>query len=333
MARPPVSEDDDLPWLAEGVREERATIVPRARLLGGGVVAVALAGLVALGVYFASGHKSDGSSGYARPEDAPLIAADAGAYKVVPTDPGGAQIGGIDDAIAATAGGTDQGSAIVADDAEEPLARPLPGTTAPTATVPPPVDLLPPASRAPAAPAVVPVTIAPAPVQPPARTAAAVPAVKPTAGTPTPKPVVPATKPEPQIAANRPPPAPAAKPAKPHDDPLASPAEATKPADVAKPKAAAGTDAAKLAVSPDAPAKGSVALQLGAFSTRDKAEAAWTKAGGDGALSGLAKRIEPVERDGKTLYRLRAGGVASRDAARALCARLAAAGHACIVAE
>ena len=78
---------------------------------------------------------------------------------------------------------------------------------------------------------------------------------------------------------------------------------------------------------------GLVTLQLGAFSTRDKADAAWTKAGGDGALSGLTKRIEPVEHDGVTLYRLRAGGVASADAAKALCGRLHAAGAACIVTE
>ncbi len=74
-------------------------------------------------------------------------------------------------------------------------------------------------------------------------------------------------------------------------------------------------------------------LQLGAFSTRDKADAAWTKAGGDGALSGLTKRIEPVDRDGTTLYRLRAAGVASKAAATALCGRIKAAGNACIVAE
>lgn len=310
MARPPV-DDDDLPWLAEGVREERSTLVPRARLFGGALVAVVLAVLVGLGVYLVSGHKSDGSSGYARAEDAPLIAADAGAYKIAPTDPGGAQITGIDDSVAAVAGGRDQGSAILPDEPEEPLARP--GTPAA-----PPTDLLPatiPPATAPPAAVPTPRAIAPAPVVAPTPPVAAKPApvtpARPTAAAAPVKPKVEATTPRPDAARTDAPPKPKA-----HD---------------ADPLAAIGHDLG--ATSPVAAHAGHVALQLGAFSTRDKADAAWTKAGGDGALTGLTKRIEPVDRDGTTLYRLRAGGVASPDAAKALCGRIRSAGNACIVAE
>jgi cell division septation protein DedD len=308
MARRP-AEDDDLPWLAEGVREAPATFVPRARLIGGGIVAVLLAALVGLGVYFASGHKSDGSSGYARAEDAPLIAADAGPYKVSPTDPGGAQITGIDDSVATVASGADHGSALAPDTTEEPLPRPgTAGAATETAPAAPPTNLLPPAiAPAPAAP---PVAIAPAPI------------VAPKAPVAAPKPVAP--KPEAKAKADTPAKADtAAKPADPATraakvDPAAAPVDAAPPKPAkAKPEAAAG----------------SATLQLGAFSTRDKADAAWTKAGGDGALAGLTKRIEPVDRDGTTLYRLRAAGVASKAAAAALCGRIKAAGNACIVAE
>jgi cell division protein FtsN len=327
MARDP---DDDLPWLAEGVREERSTLVPRARLFGGGLIVVALVVLVGLGVYLASGHKSDGSAGYVRAEDAPLIAADAGAYKVAPTDPGGARITGIDDSVAAVAGGRDQGSAILPDEPEEPIARP--GAPGAAATAGPPTDLLPatipPAATAPAASPPRAIAVAPIPTAP--ITAAPVVAPKPVAATPALKPApdavsaAKAVKPTKTTAADKPEAKTEATPAaKPHADRLAAIG-----ADLATPaKPIASKPATKAA------AGGSITLQLGAFSTRDKADAAWTKAGGDGALSGLAKRVEPVDRDGTTLYRLRAGGVVSKEAAAALCTRLKAAGNACVIAE
>ncbi len=315
MARP-APQDDDLPWLAEGVREERSTMVPRARLVGGGLVAVLLAVLVALGVFLAAGHKSDGSAGYARPEDAPLIAADPGPYKVAPENPGGAQITGIDDSVAAVASGTEQASAIAPDAAEEPLARPAPGTA-------PPVDLLPPRTDAPTR--AVPV----APVVPPTVTPAAAP-TRPAAA-PSAAPTKPAAAPAVAKPAE-----PAAKPATPQPKPKLAEAAATPKPD-GRPRGedkAKGTDPlAPAAQRVETASKGGTVLQLGAFSTRDKADAAWTKVASDGALSGLAKRVEPVDRDGATLYRLRAGGVASTEAAKALCTRIKAAGNACIVAE
>ena len=157
-------------------REERSPLVPRARLFGGGLLAVGVAVLVGLGVYFASGHKSDGSSGYARPEDAPVIAADTGPYKVAPEHPGGAQITGIDDTIAATASGQNPGSAIAADTPEEPIARTQLSTPTAAQPAPPPVapptDLLPatipPAAALPSRPIVTAPVVAPKPAVAPA---------------------------------------------------------------------------------------------------------------------------------------------------------------------
>lgn len=319
--RPPANnygDDDDQPWLAEGVREAPATFVPRARLIGGGLVALLLAVLAGLGVYLAVGHKSDGSSGYARAEDAPLITADAGPYKVSPTDPGGAQITGIDDSVAIVAGGADRVSALAPETIEEPLARP--GTAG--AALPPPTDLLP-ATIPPAVP----------PVAPPAKIIVPAPVVAPKVVAPAPVPAKPVAV---ATLTNPTPPKLKARPA-PGADPLAPAGKAADPvtraarfdpekADAVTPKPAA-TAVAKSETG------GSVTLQLGAFSTREKAEAAWSKVGGDGALSGLTRHIEPVERDGKTLYRLRAAGVASKAAATALCGRITGAGSACIVAR
>ena len=338
-------DDDDAPWLAEGVREERSTLVPRARLVGGGLLAVLLAMLVALGVYLAAGKKADGSQGYVRAEDAPLIAADAGPYKVPPADPGGAQIGGVTDTLAAAGAGDDAGSAIDLTDTEEPLARPgaLPTDLLPATIAPAPVVALvhptPSASQTASERSPAPFAIQPAAKVPVPAAAARAPATMPVAKAPAAAPAKaevttspPSAKPANAAKPDRPKPT-AQKPrlrdaAAPVDllPPAADPLAATLPRPKPKPTA----DPA--AVSDTPKAKTLTTLQLGAFSSPEKAEAAWIKAGGDGALSGLAKRIEPVERDGKTLYRLRAGGVAP-DAAAALCARLHAAGAACIVAQ
>ena len=283
-------DDGNQPWLAEGVREEQSTLVPRARLFGGGLLAVGVVVLVGLGVYLASGHKSDGSSGYARPEDAPVIAADAGPYKIAPDHPGGAQITGIDDTIAATASGQNPGSAIAADTPEEPIARTQLGASpTPAPAVAAPTDLLP--------PAIPPATVTPLPSRP--IVAAPVVAPKPAVAPPvfakpaSPLPIKPA------VASAAKADAPKAKPVAHADaDPLAPPVKADVAARAAKfdPAKADRPDSAK----PDAakPATGgSVVLQLGAFSSRDKAEAAWTKTGGDGVLARAGdEALDHVER-------------------------------------
>jgi len=54
-----------------------------------------------------------------------------------------------------------------------------------------------------------------------------------------------------------------------------------------------------------------VTVQLGAFSSREAAQAAWARLSGQAALAELSPQLEPVEREGRTLYRLRAGPVAA----------------------
>jgi cell division protein FtsN len=81
---------------------------------------------------------------------------------------------------------------------------------------------------------------------------------------------------------------------------------------------------------PVTPAKGPGTAQLGAFSTEEKANAAWASlAASHGGLAGFSKRLIKIEANGKTLWRLRAGG---GDAA-ALCAKMKAGGDACTVVE
>ena len=74
-------------------------------------------------------------------------------------------------------------------------------------------------------------------------------------------------------------------------------------------------------------------LQLGAFSTRAKADAAWkTFTQRFAYLADLTKSVEATAAGDATLYRLRATGVESRARARELCARMRVAGESCLVA-
>jgi hypothetical protein len=59
-------------------------------------------------------------------------------------------------------------------------------------------------------------------------------------------------------------------------------------------------------------------IQLGAFSSREAAEAAWSKLGENRALSGLTPRFEPVTVGDKALVRLKVAAPA--DAAASICA-------------
>lgn len=79
---------------------------------------------------------------------------------------------------------------------------------------------------------------------------------------------------------------------------------------------------------------GSYALQLGAFSSESKANAAWKSfTGRYSYLADLGKSVIALERDGEKLYRLRATGITSRAQANNLCGRLRAAGDQCSVVE
>ena len=97
------------------------------------------------------------------------------------------------------------------------------------------------------------------------------------------------------------------------------------PAPVA-PASQAGT-----APAPAAPASGGVGVQVGAFSSKDKAETAWTQLSSKvGALSGVSHRVVQGTAEAGTVYRLQAVAP-DAGAAQALCGKLKAAGISCQV--
>jgi len=169
--------------------------------------------------------------------------------------------------------------------------QPLPRAAAPAVT---PSPSGPPPSAAELRPA------APAPSAVPAAPPASAPVQAAAAPTPAPQQAKPAPKPV----------APAPKPA-------AAPAAAT-----AKPAAAAPA------------ASGGAAVQIGALASPALADKAWNdvarKLPAD--MAGRTKRVEPVTTStGATLYRAYIGGFDSKTEAQAFCAKLKAAGGACIV--
>jgi cell division septation protein DedD len=269
--------DDDAPWLAEAAPAPR-TEVSRRSLFWTVFIVLVLATIAAVGLVLLISKKDGGSTqGYMNAEQAPVITAEPGPFKVKPADPAGMVIEGLDGTMYTAGEGVDQGSAIDPSLAPEaPLPRPGIETGPPRDLVPEPMD---------------------EPIVTPPATVAA------TVQRPAPAPPVAAPKPAAPVAA------PAPKPATPTPvaPPAAKAAEA-KPAE-AKPAARAGS------------------VQLGAFSSEEKANAVWAGLAGKYGLSG--KRIIAVESGGKTLYRLRA---ASGDPA-ATCAKLKAAGDACAVVE
>lgn len=97
-----------------------------------------------------------------------------------------------------------------------------------------------------------------------------------------------------------------------------------KPAKVAAPKAAAVTPAPVAS----SPSSGGTMVQLGAFSSQAKANAAWKSLSSRFSfLSGLTQSVAAVQSGDKTLYRLRASGGNAGD----ICARLRTAGESCSV--
>jgi outer membrane biosynthesis protein TonB len=140
-----------------------------------------------------------------------------------------------------------------------------------------------------------------------------------------PPPEQPQARPDPQMRPSAPvtsQPAPAAQPAP------APAAKAPAPAPVAKapePKASTPT--------PAAVASGGAMVQVGAFSSEALADAGWNDAmrALPDSAAGKGKRVEPVESNGKTLYRGYVTGFSSRAEASAYCDRLKAAGRSCFV--
>ncbi len=112
-------------------------------------------------------------------------------------------------------------------------------------------------------------------------------------------------------------------PAKPVTDAVVS---TTVAPPVAKPKPPAPKPVS-VAPAPAVVTGGSM-VQLGAFSSQAKANAAWkTLSGRFGFLGGLTQSVVPVQAGEKTLYRLRASG----PEAAGVCAKLRTAGESCTV--
>jgi len=94
----------------------------------------------------------------------------------------------------------------------------------------------------------------------------------------------------------------------------------------------ANSGPAKQAIAAKAVADGRFVVQLGAFSSPGKAEAAWKKAvGRNGALGSYVPNGEEVRTGSAVLHRVAAGGFASRSAANAVCAQVKATGGTCFV--
>jgi hypothetical protein len=121
-------------------------------------------------------------------------------------------------------------------------------------------------------------------------------------------------------------PTPPAQPAVQHDE-IGALLDKSAAATAAKPASP------KPATAPAPVAVGPASAQIGAYSSEALAAKGWSDIASafSGDMSGKGKHFEPVTKDGKTLYRAAVTGFASKASAQAFCAKLKAAGHACIV--
>jgi cell division protein FtsN len=224
------------------------------------------------------GRRDGGSTqGYMEADQAPLIEADAGPYKVPPTDRQGMAVEGEGEVIHEAVRGQDPGAVIdMGALPEEPIGRPR--------------DLLPPQgppAPPPAAPAGQKVEVQVLPTGPP-----------------------PATAQPPRPAAQSLPASPPAVAAKPAAAPAPARPLAVPPPAATRPPPAASKPPAPL---PPLATSGSKTVQIGAFSSEAKAEEEWARVAAKGGLTG--KRIEKLtSSSGKTLWRVR-GTAADPDAA------------------
>ena len=102
---------------------------------------------------------------------------------------------------------------------------------------------------------------------------------------------------------------------------------------VPAPAPAATTPAAtKAATTPAASGAGRL-VQIGAYSSTALADKGWNDIAKllPGEMVGRTKSVEPVAKDGQTLYRAYIGGFGSKAEAQTFCASLKAEGHTCLV--
>ena len=286
------------------------------------VLALLVLGMFAGVVWVA--YKQGEASGRGEPL---VITADAGPAKVAPTETQAGQT-------------PNQGLKIYeqpapADENSDPAQPPATAATAPvqTAAVAPPVEKPAAVETAPPkpAPAVTPPATKPAvtATTPASKPAPVVTATKtPPATIAAPKPVVTATvTPKPVATTIAPKPAPVTATALPPTKPVVAP-----PATVAT---TAPKSLAPPTTAPASAAGGGYQLQLGAYASQSVAENEWhkyqTKQGT--LLTGYSPIYQAVNPDApNSLYRLRIGGIDSKDVAVALCERIKANGGNCIVA-
>lgn len=128
-------------------------------------------------------------------------------------------------------------------------------------------------------------------------------------------------------------PKPAAKPAGPVAAQPVTSAEqlaqqVTKPAPVSKP-----APVTKVETAPAASSGTMAMVQIGAFTSPALADKGWRDAAAiaPGAAAGKGKKVEPVVKDGVTLYRTLVTGFPTRAEAAAFCERLKAASKSCFV--
>lgn len=108
---------------------------------------------------------------------------------------------------------------------------------------------------------------------------------------------------------------------------------ATPPAVAPKPAAPVAVAPRPVAPTPAPAATGAAMVQIGAFSSQALADKGWNDAASvsPGMAAGKGKRVEAIDKDGKTLFRTSVTGFASRADATAFCDRLKAAGKSCFV--
>jgi cell division septation protein DedD len=297
-----MSDDDkELPWLEPAVDDPaEGSFLEHYRMaiIAAGIFVIVAFALIIWQVYSGGGAQPGG--------EVPVVKAEEGPVKVKPEEPGGMEIPDRDKLIYGRVAG-------VKDGAETQHLRPGPET---------PLDAPEAVAGTAETPAAQPAT---APETLPRKKVAEIPAA--------PQSKLPADTPaeakKPVPVAVTPAPAAAQKGAA---EKLVLPARA--PVD----KAVSGTKAPlKLPAAPTvpaAPASGDYLIQLGAFSDKSKAFAAWeqVQAKFPGVLTKLQPDVITVDRGSKgVLYRLQAGALASRASADDLCSTLKAKAQPCMV--
>lgn len=299
MARARGSSDNGSPpWLEPAALADDGDAAPLSRKWIVGGAAVFVLALVGTVIAVSSGEKEDpyGNAIVAGANgEPPLIVAPKEPFRVEPKDPGGMRADGEGLMIGEVASGQELKSDVTLATGPE---QPVERPTPPPVVVGEPTPLLPPEAEAAMAETPAPRAVAKADAGKAAEAAKADAAR------------AAAAKAEAEKAA-------AAK---------AAEAKAAEAKAKAEAEAKAKAEAAK---------KPAYFLQLGAFSSVDRAQAGWKEfaAKYEKELEKLGPDIQPVKTGDKTMYRLRAGPISLKARADSLCGKLKAAGQPCLVAD